>query len=382
MLSDAGIKPSRRVWSDVSRRLDAGAVSAAAANSLAWAKWAGVCLAAAAAIAAGVFLFDPIPTYHHIQKEETVARVDGPSVSGKQPIEQEPVAITVPAPKAVDKARTAEAVPTAQIPEPVVTAAETVADETATAATPETKTPQAKAPQAKAPATFDDPFARMAREDSGKKKRPAQFYFGGGLGGNDSDFTSIARVSRLSSSVTMTKSGITELGDSSFGVPFTLGVGARFYLAPKFSIGTGIDYSLLTRSFEGRYNNVNGGIIEQTASGTFFHAMHYIGIPIDAYYDFVAGNKVKFYGYAGGEAEYCVANRYHLYSEKFTYSEAVKGLQWSVGAGLGVEFKVADFLGIYIDPGVRYYFESQHPLNVRTRHPVLINLDAGLRFNF
>lgn len=391
MLSDAGVKPSRRVWKEVSRRLDAEAAPAPAANPWSWAKWAGVCLAAAAAIAAGVFLFDPIPTYHNIQKEETLAQVteiQEPEtvVSREQPAGQEAAMEALPAPVAVGPA---VAAPVAAGPEEAESpiseelAAETPSVETA--AEPTVSEPAPTVPEETvAEETFEDPFARMAWEDSraAKASRPAQFYAGGAIGGNDSDFTSVARVSRLSSSVAMARSGITELGEPSFGIPFTVGLGVRFYVAPKFSLGTGVDYSLLTSSFEGRYNNFNGGIIEQTASGTFFHAMHYIGIPVNAYYDFVAGGKVKFYGYAGGAAEYCVANRYTLYSEKFTYSEPVKGLQWSAGAGLGVEFKVTDFLGIYVDPGVRYYFESNHPRSVRTEHPVLVNFNAGLRFGF
>ena len=398
MLSDAGMKPSRRVWKDVSRRLDAEAAPAPMANPWAWAKWAGVCLAAAAAIAAGVFLFDPIPTYHNIQKAETLAQVteiQSPetAVSREQPSERVIADNASPAPSAVAMPRSASAAPSEEQVEactpvseshkPEVTAPEEAVSEKAAAETAVSE--EAAAPAAKekhAGETFEDPFARMAWEDSraAKATRPTQLYAGGAIGGNDSDFASTARISRLSSSVAMAKSGITELGDPSFGIPFTVGLGTRFYVAPKFSLGTGIDYSLLTSSFEGRYNNVNGGIIEQTASGTFFHAMHYIGIPVNAYYDFVSGGRIKFYGYAGGAAEYCVANKYTLYSEKFTYSEPVKGLQWSVGAGLGVEFRLTDFLGIYVDPGVRYYFESGHPRSVRTEHPVLVNFNAGLRF--
>lgn len=395
MLTDAGMKPSRRVWKDVSRRLDAAAAPAPVTNPWAWAKWAGVCLAAAAAIAAGVFLFDPIPTYHNIQKEETLAQapVSMPSetvVSREQPAGQEVTEDALPAPVAVGTAQqeeNADVRPSkaeeAESPESERPAAEASVRSISAgkdSGKPATGTPS----ETTVEEPFEDPFSRMALEDSrsAKSVSPVRFYAGGAVGGNDSYYSSAARVSRLSSSASTAKSGITELGEPSFGVPFTVGLGVRFYLAPKFSIGTGVDYSLLTSSFEGRYNNVNGGIIEQTASGTFFHAMHYIGIPVNAYYDFVSGGTIKFYGYAGGAAEYCVANNYKLYSENFTYSEPVKGLQWSAGAGLGVEFKLTDFLGIYVDPGVRYYFESKQPRSARTEHPVLVNFNAGLRFGF
>ena len=49
MLADAGTKPSRRVWKGISARLDAA--EAPATSPWAWMKWAGMSLAAAAAIA-------------------------------------------------------------------------------------------------------------------------------------------------------------------------------------------------------------------------------------------------------------------------------------------------------------------------------------------
>lgn len=388
LLQDAEAKPSRRVWKAVSRRLDADAAPAAASRSFGWLGWSGVALAAAAAIAAGIFLFDPIPTYQNIQKGETLAQVTEiqapePDVSREQPEEQAETVKVSPAQKAVKPSRV-EIVPTPGQPELLAQAAEpsrAEEPETAFSQAPAEDSHEQAAPAEKKPA--EDPFARMAWEDAhNAPTRPSQFYVAGSLGGNESGISSASRASRLSSSVDIPKTGVTELGDSSYGIPFSAGLGVRFYIWPRLSVATGISYSLVSRSFEGRYNNVNGGIIEQTASGTFFHSMHYIGIPLNAYYDIISGNKVKFYGYAGAAAEYCVANKYNLVSENFTYTEPVKGLQWSAGAGLGVEFKVADFLGIYVDPGVRYYFDCNQPRNLRTEHPLLINFDAGLRFEF
>ena len=384
LLADAETKPSRRVWKAVSRRLDADAAPAAASRSFGWLGWSGVALAAAAAIAAGIFLFDPIPTYHNIQKGETLAQMtetQAPEqiVSREQPEEQAGTVKVSPAHKAVNPSRV-EIIPTTEQPALMAQAVEAPRTEESQAEEPRTDVSQTAREDRH---VQEDPFARMAWEDAHRTPaRPSQFYVAGSLGGNESGISSVSRTSRLSSSVDMPKSGITELGDSSYGIPFSAGLGVRFYIWPRLSVATGINYSLVSRSFEGKYNNVNGGIIEQNASGTFFHSMHYIGIPLNAYYDFITGGKIKFYGYAGAAAEYCVANKYNLFSENFTYTEPVKGIQWSAGAGVGVEFKVANFLGIYVDPGVRYYFDCNQPRNLRTEHPLLINFDAGLRFEF
>ena len=57
-------------------------------------------------------------------------------------------------------------------------------------------------------------------------------------------------------------------------------------------------------------------------------------------------------------------------------------LQYSVGGGLGIEFSLSRALGLYIDPGIRYYLPSDQPKSIRTDKPLMVNFDAGLRFNF
>ena len=391
MLEDAEVKPSRRVWKVVSSRLDAAAREAA--DSWAWVKWAGLGLATAAALVAGIFILDPIPTYKNIIQTGEPSSLTAQSEMTAQPNEQAAAVMAQPAPKAektkpeapVQIVKTPKAELTAQVVEPEVV------EEVSVVETEPVTEPAAEVAAA-APAeeqtevnqeTYEDPFARMAWEDEhADQSNPGQAYISGSLIGNESSISSNRSGARYAPGSGVPKTGVSELGESSYGIPFTVGLGVRFYVLPRLSLGTGIDYSMITRSFEGKYNNVNGGIIEQTATGTFIHSMHYIGIPVNLYYDIVAGDKLKFYVYGGGATEYCIANKYKLYSENITYTDPVNRLQWSVGAGLGVEFKLNRFLGIYLDPGAKYYFDCQQPKSVRTEHPLLINFDAGLRFDF
>ena len=89
---------------------------------------------------------------------------------------------------------------------------------------------------------------------------------------------------------------------------------------------------------------------------------------------------MDFYVYAGGSAEKCVANVYRMPDPVASYKENVNGFQFSVGAGLGVEFVVADILGIYADPSVRYYFkDANQPKSIRTENPVSFGFELGLR---
>ena len=57
-------------------------------------------------------------------------------------------------------------------------------------------------------------------------------------------------------------------------------------------------------------------------------------------------------------------------------------VQFSVGAGLGVEFMLSNHLGLYLDPGFNYYFPCNQPRSIRTEKPLMLNFDVGLRFNF
>lgn len=106
-----------------------------------------------------------------------------------------------------------------------------------------------------------------------------------------------------------------------------------------------------------------------------------MGIPLNGYYDIIESPRLRFYAYAGGEAEKALANIYRVKKAQgnLSYTEKVKGVQWSVGAGIGVEFLIADQIGIYLNPGVRYYFDCGQPVSIRTQQPLMMNFEIGLR---
>ena len=185
--------------------------------------------------------------------------------------------------------------------------------------------------------------------------------------------------------------GITPSGETSrYGLPVTFSAGARFYITKRFSLGTGVGYTFLTRTFPGTYNEVgldeesgNQTLIRSVSSDNIHNDQHYIGVPVNAYYDFVQGGRVRAYVHAGGEIEKNVRSHYRVPAgnETISYNEKVKGVQWSVGGGLGVEVRLGKYVGLYVDPGVRYYFKGNQPASIRTVQPVMFGFDAGLRFN-
>ena len=57
-------------------------------------------------------------------------------------------------------------------------------------------------------------------------------------------------------------------------------------------------------------------------------------------------------------------------------------IQWSVGAGAGIQFNLNRTIGIYAEPGFRHYFNNGSDVDTYYKlHPNTFNLQMGLRFN-
>lgn len=229
-------------------------------------------------------------------------------------------------------------------------------------------------------ATETDPFAELEREQV-RKVRRTQLTVGGSVGGNGSNGLG-ASTSSSGSPIAPSTDVISETSTSSYGIPFTLGIGVRFNIAPKLMIGTGIDYSLLTRTFNGTYTPA-GSVIP--VLGDVRNNLHYIGIPVRLFYNVVDNQVLKFYTYAGGEGEWCISNRFDFRpnggGNTIVQHVGVSSPQFSIGAGIGVQFRLTDKLGLYLDPGVNYYFYGSQPKSIRTERPLMFNFNAGLRFD-
>ena len=389
MLADAEVKPSRRVWKGVSARLDADV--APVANPWGWMKWAGVSLAAVAVAVACVVFFSgtrtSIPTKIFNQSQADMLAQTGETAGAPTdvaaPAADPASEVGSPAPQAASRPAVRPARPQALDSRPVP--AQEVSGEQPvpeTAAQPAEQPQQATASEPGRQSTrqaktrvvepVTDPFAAIEPARKGFKPRLA-LYAQGSVGTNDASGRPALPGAYMAPGAQDEFSEV--LGSSStYGVPFTLGLGVRIYVAPSLSIGTGIDYSLLTRTFTGGY---------QGTPGTVSHTIQYIGIPVRLYYDILTSDRIKFYAYGGGEAEFCIGNKYRLFgSPDIVRDYKVNSPLFSVGAGLGVEFRLGRTVGLYLDPGVNYYFPGNQPRSIRTDKPLMLNFDAGLRFNF
>ena len=400
-------------WEAISSRLDAMAGVAVTAPSQSAAAdsgrriwyWAGAALAMAASVAIGIFLFGThndnsnlinIDNSSTLVAEAAVTENVATATEVPAMVSVEvPVAVAKKATAAKPEANPAPAVSRAQNDAVSGTDSENAADGAQNAAVSGTNTsnPAASAEGRKETASREaepaagiaqnqtgsftgartDPFAEMAFEESRgtKSSKNISAVLIGGMSNNNAT----AGISMQAAPGAYAQSSITEKSQSNYGIPATFGLGLRFAVNDIVSLGTGIDYSLLVRTFEGTYT------AGTPVTGDIRHTVQYIGIPVDFFATLLKTNDLSFYANVGIEAEYALTNKYSILTTGDVVNGTVKGLQWSVGSGLGMEFMLGSKTGLFVEPSIRYYFDCEQPKSVRTDKPFQLILRAGLRFN-
>ena len=369
MMEDAQEPAPAGAWRAISSRLDAIAGAPVAAVPRVW-YWAGAALAAAAAIVLGVFF---IGTSDNTPAPAMLADNTPAVIAAEAPVIVEDAVIAGstgnPAEEPVIAGPTGNPAkaPVIAAEEPVIAAEEPVIAAEAPVIAGSTGNPSAAKPAA-------DPFAQMAYEDSRAARRPVNVsvLLTGGASGNNASNAPMA----LAAPGQYFQTGITETSQSSYGIPVIIGIGARLALTESISIGAGLDYSLLTRSFEGRYTD---GVNTQT--GDFNHTLQYLGIPVDLFVSLVQRKDIRFYSNVGAEIEKGISNKYRLLGTDTIVGDKVQGVQWSVGGGLGIEFSLGSRVALFAEPTFKYYFNCDQPKSIRTEKPFQMVLRAGLRFD-
>lgn len=169
--------------------------------------------------------------------------------------------------------------------------------------------------------------------------------------------------------------------ESTYGIPVSFGAGVKLNFTKRWSLGMGLNYTLLSSRFNGKYTKVEDGIASLPLSAKVRNTQHYVGIPLNAYYEIVSKDFINLYAYAGGTAEKCVLSSYEVQTTPIIrHREDVGGVQLSANAGIGVEFMLGQYVGLYLDPSLRYYFNCKQPKSIRTAQPLMLGFEMGLRF--
>ena len=56
-------------------------------------------------------------------------------------------------------------------------------------------------------------------------------------------------------------------------------------------------------------------------------------------------------------------------------------IQWSVNAGMGLQFNITPHIGIYAQPGVTYYFDNGTK-TIRAEHPWNVTMPIGIKLTW
>lgn len=153
--------------------------------------------------------------------------------------------------------------------------------------------------------------------------------------------------------------------------PIAFGLTTNIPISSRLSLTTGLVYTRLRSDFV----SIMGGIPltkEQT--------LHYIGVPVNAQYLLWKWKGLSVYASAGGQADYNVKAK--TKQEGVDYPVSRDGLQFSVQGALGIEYDVIPQLGIYVEPGVKHYFDNGSSVKTFFKDkPNSFNLQIGLRLN-
>jgi hypothetical protein len=367
-----------RVWDGVSSGLDR---IARRKKAILWFRRAAVSVSAAAAIAAGVIFSIP--------SEEPMILAEKNEVSVERQAEDgEQTALLAYAPEATSvPVRQAEVVAIGKREGYAAQSTDTqeeIVNIEACADVPE----QAEAPvrNAENKTTVAETFTTdewIEEEPVKRRKIKAAFVLSSTTGAaGQGKASSSGMLRRPISPATMIQTGVTEISDNSFGLPLSFGVGAKIDITKRWSIGIGVNYTLLTRKFEGDYMKVEKGEILEYIQSDIRNMQHYIGIPVNVYYNIISAEKINFYAYAGGAVEKGLVDEYQILSSKSVYKKQIQGVQWSANLGLGVEFMLGRHLGLYLDPSAKYYFNCNQPKSIRTSEPFMFGCEIGLRTRF
>lgn len=157
--------------------------------------------------------------------------------------------------------------------------------------------------------------------------------------------------------------------------PVSFGLSVRKQLSSQFALESGIIYTRLE---------------SEASLGTYVRNeqnLNYIGIPLKLNYLFLNRRFVTLYLSGGGMAEKCVSGETKTINgtTKQSISEDlnVKPLQWSVNGAFGAQFNATRQLGVFIEPGVIYYFNDGSSVEtIRKETPFNFNLQFGLRVTY
>lgn len=153
--------------------------------------------------------------------------------------------------------------------------------------------------------------------------------------------------------------------------PISVGMQVGFHLFPKLKLSTGLVYTKVSSDF------ISGVSDTRTVST---QDLHYIGIPLNLSYSVWEYKGLHTYVTAGGEGAVNIKN--HTETDGEVKESKRDKMQWSTNASVGIQYDFIPQLGVYVEPGMKYYFDNGSQIeNIFKDKKLNFNIQFGLRFN-
>ena len=160
-------------------------------------------------------------------------------------------------------------------------------------------------------------------------------------------------------------------------MPLTIALQVNKMLNKRLSIGSGLQYTQL-------YSETHLG--NTYAWDELRQRLHYLGIPLRMSWYPVRTRHWSIYGSVQALMEVPLKAT----QQKSRIIEGVQvdtkdlrlhpSLQWSVGIGAGLEYRLTPVIGIYAEPSIQYFFKTGDAIDTwRTAHPATFSVPFGIR---
>lgn len=145
---------------------------------------------------------------------------------------------------------------------------------------------------------------------------------------------------------------------------WSFGVTLNKQLNDRWSFETGLVYTLLTSDV-------------YPYSVSVPQKLHYLGIPLKMNFTMLQRKGWQLYAGTGTMVERC------LYGTRGEAKLKINALQFSLSANAGIQYRLSQHTGLYLEPGIRYYFDDGTDVcSFRTEHPLSFTLQAGFRISY
>lgn len=154
--------------------------------------------------------------------------------------------------------------------------------------------------------------------------------------------------------------------------PLSIGLSVSYALNKCLAITSGVVYTRAETDFI--KSSGNDDIVET-------QKLHYIGIPLNLKYQIWGNERLQTYVTAGGEADFNI--KASIYAGGLKTDATHDRVQFSANTALGIQLNALPQVGIYAEPGVKYYFNNNSSVETIFKDkPWAFSMQMGVRVDF